>query len=306
MIFADYYHLAQSATGADSIHGFRFRRIQLTYDADLDSLHAVRLTLEADETEQTTPGLRDAVFIKQAYLTRRAVWGLGSLFAGIAPTPLWRTSEQVWGYRSVEKTLLDRNAMGFPTDFGLALLAPPTAQRALGWHLMFANGAGPRRETNRAKRATLSVPLVVQSLVIEGVWDFEGGPADRDRYLLKLFAGWQGEHLGIGLETFRRVLKNSGLSGRDVAPAGLSVFGRGRLRGPWSGFLRYDLFDPDSQAETTGYREHFFLGGLDCAVTPSLHLIPNLAVRKLGAKDDALGDPNSDVEIRLTLFLAYP
>src|SRR5438067_428420 len=179
VVFAD----AQDALHGSSVPAdssvFRFRRVQLTADQDLDSVFAVRLQLESDDNELTSKG-KTAVFLKQAWLRWSRPGAAGDLVMGLSTTPTWSLAETYWGYRSLEKTVLDLAGLGFASDLGVSLLRAPGPGRALGWHVMLSNGNGQKPENNAAKKLALSLPYKFGDFVIEGMGDFEGeaGPHD--------------------------------------------------------------------------------------------------------------------------------
>ncbi|MEO5987359.1 MAG: hypothetical protein ABIU54_08810, partial [Candidatus Eisenbacteria bacterium] len=191
---------------------FRFRRVQFTFDNDLDSLFAIRFQLEADENELTSKG-RIAPYIKQAWLRWSGLGSVGDLLMGLQPTPLAVVAEGIWGYRSLEKTILDLHGLGGTTDMGVALQQVPTAPRPLGWHLMVMNGNGLKPENNSSKKVALSVPVRLNEWVIEAMADFEGEPGPADKWTAKLFTGWQNGANAFGLESFRRVNGAAGIAG---------------------------------------------------------------------------------------------
>lgn len=302
--FADYFYNVQGSgvVAADS-NAFRFRRIYFTYDNDVDTVFAVRFQLEADEAELTSKG-KIGVFVKQAFLRWKEL-GVEDLFMGLSPTPLWGNSETLWGYRSIEKTILDLNRMGSASDVGVAVQRVPNQNSPVGWHVMFANGSGQKPESDRSKKAYLSIPVVMGSAILEGVADYEGGPGDRDKYTLKLFGGWQRESGALGVEGFRRTNLNSGTAGADVVPMGASVFARGRLTDHLAAFGRYDYFDPDAEVDNAGYREHLLIGGVDFTPIKSVHLMPNVIVRSYQGKASAVPDQDADIVARITLFYSF-
>lgn len=307
LVYADYFYNLDADSGsalARDLHGFRFRRILSTLEMDPDTATTIRLQLAADEEALTADGTI-AVFVRQAFL-RRDLGAAGHLVLGLSPAPLWRQTERVWAYRAVERTLLERLGLGVDTDLGIALERAPAEGRPLGWHLMFGNGSGQRPERDRGKRATVSLPVRVHDLVIEGLGDYENVPGDRDRYLLKLFTGWQGERVGAGIEAFRRVSLNSGADGADVPQAGMSVFARLRVRARWTPFLRYDFFDPDTEVDAAGYREQAWIGGLDYRAARNVQVIPNLLVRGFSRKSDTLPERDPDVVVQATVSYSWP
>ena len=301
--FADAAWNVSGYRAPDSL-AFRFRRVQFTFDNDLDSLFAIRFQLEVDESDVTSKG-RSAAYLKQAWLRRSGLGMVGDLYLGLQPTPLAALAEGVWGYRSLEKTILDLNGLGAVTDMGVALQRLPTPAHSLGWHLMVMNGSGLKPENNNSKKVALSVPMRKNAWVIEGMMDFEGEPGPRDKWTAKLFAGWQKGANAFGLESFRRVNAAAGIAGVDVVPLGVSSFMRMALRDRWHAVGRVDWFDPDRKAEGAGYRELFFIAALDYMPHASVHVMPNVLVRRYARKSSADPERDTDVTVRLTLHYAY-
>ncbi len=304
MVFADAQHqLHGFAVPADS-SSFRFRRVQLTVDQDLDTTFAVRLQLEADENELTSKG-KTTVFVKQAWLRWGHLGGLGDLYMGLSQAPTWALAESYWGYRSLEKTVLDLQGFGFATDMGVALLRAPSATHALGWHLMLSNGTGQKPENSAGKKLTLAVPYRFGDFVVEGMGDFEDERGTRDRWTTRVLGGWQHGTDALGVELYRRVNANAGVANADVVPAGVSVHGRCALNEHWRAVGRVDLTDPDRSLDNAGYREMLFLAALDATPQANVHIMPNVLVHTYAGKSAALASRKADVTFRVTLHWAY-
>ena len=304
VVFADYFYNAQGSGVVERDQAFQFRRIYFTHDTDLDAKFSTRFQLEADQKELTSNG-KIGVFVKQAFLKWKDFMPKGALLAGLSPTPLWGTTEAVWGYRSLEKTSLDLRGLGSATDLGVALQGKLGAGEQVGYHLMFANGAGQKPESDRSKKAYAGFPIKWGAAVIEPVADFEGGPGDRDRWTAKLLVGWQKDPGAIGAEAIRRVNLNAGAGGADVVPTGASVFGRAKLAGRCTALARYDWFDPDAEVKGSGYRQHLVIAGVDFAAAENVHVIPNALVTVYSAKDAATADRDTDVVLRVTLVYTW-
>lgn len=302
-VFADAAWNAADHRAADSL-AFRFRRVQLTFDNDLDSAFAVRFQIEADDGDLTSRG-KMAFFVKQAWLRWARLGAAGDLTLGLATTPTWSVAEGAWGYRSLEKNILDLNGLGASTDIGLALQRAPSPARPLGWHLMLSNGNGQKPENDRAKKVALSVPVRAGDWLLEAMGDFEGEPGPRDRWTVKLLAAWQGEAGACGLEGFRRVNAAAGAAGADVTPAGASGFARAKLNARWRAIGRLDWYDPNSRVSDAGYRELFAVAALDYAPRAGVHVMPNVLVRRYAGKGPAVPDRDTDVTVRVTLHYNY-
>lgn len=304
MVFADAQdQLHGTAVPADS-SSFRFRRVQLTVDHDLDSVFAARVQLEADDNELTSKG-RTATYLKQVWLRWSHLGRAGDLYMGLAPTPTWSVAEGLWGYRSLEKTVLDLQGLGFATDMGVALQQAATATHPLGWHVMLSNGNGQKPENSAGKKFALSLPYRVGDVIVEASGDYDDERGAADRWTTKALVGWQHGDDAAAIELFRRVNARAGAALADVEPQGMSVYGHHALNPHWRAVARVDLTDPDGNNDNAGYREAYFIAALDVMPQANVHIMPNVLVRTYSAKASALADRKADVSLRVTLHWIY-
>jgi hypothetical protein len=299
--FGDFVWAVQGRV-ADST-AFQFRRIYLTADHDLSERMASRLVLEAENGTLAANG-RMSAFVKLAYLQFKEFLPAGSLFAGMISTPLWRTTEAVWGYRSVEKTALDFRGFGAASDLGVSVEGTLGRGLPASYSLMVGNGNGQRPENDRSKKAYAAFTIRPGRFVLEPVVDYEGRPGNQDRSTVKLLVGWLAERWALGGEFWHLTDV-----GGPPDPRGVSVFGRSRIGEKFGAFARYDWFDPDPPRFIPplppGVESHNLFVGLDYMPIPTVHVIPNLAVEGYSWKDGR-GGPKSDVVARLTLAYQYP
>lgn len=303
-VFADAHYQLKGTTSATDSSFFRFRRVQVTVDQDLDTTFAMRVQLEADDNELTSKG-KSATFLKQVYLRWKKLSTWGDLAMGLSPTPTWSVAEGFWGYRSLEKTVLDLQGLGSATDMGVALQRAATDAHPLGWHLMLSNGNGQKPENNVGKKFMLSVPYKMGAVTVEGMADFEDDRGTHDRWTAKGFAGWQKDADALGIEVYRRVNANAGAANADVVPFGVSAYGRTKLNERWGAVGRVDWTDPDSNVDNAGYRETYLLGALDATPLPNVHIMPNVLWRIYSGKASAVPDRDSDVALRVTVHWNY-
>ena len=304
MVFADAQdQLHGAAVPADS-SSFRFRRVQLTVDHDLDSVFTARFQLEADDNELTSKG-KSTVFLKQVWLRWSHLGSFGDLYMGLSQSPTWAIAENFWGYRSLEKTVLDAQGLGVATDMGVALQRAPSAAHPLGWHLMLSNGNGQKPENSAGKKVSLSLPYRIGDVLLEAMGDYEDERGTADRYTTKAFIGWQHANEGAALEVYRRVNARAGAALADVEPTGLSAYGHLQLAPHWRAVGRVDVTDPDANNDNAGYRETYFIAALDAQPHANVHVMPNLLVRTYSAKASALPDRKADVTLRVTLHWNY-
>jgi len=302
--FADYFYNLDGSGVVKNDNGFQFRRIYLTAEHDLSERITSRLTLEADNQALTLNG-KSAEFVKYAYLQFKNVAPGGDLFAGMSSTPLWQDAEAVWGYRSVEKTILDSRGFGTASDIGVAMKGVFGQGSPAGYHVMFANGNGQKPENDRSKKGYVAIPIHFRKGIFEPLADYEGGPGDLDKYTLKALLGWTEDKWAVGLEGFRRTNLDAGPGGDDATPTGFSLFGRAKFDKGWGGFARFDWYDPNSNDDTAGYRHNYVLAGLDFTPAPDVHVMPNISVENYDGKSSALPDLDKDVVARITVSFNY-
>ena len=286
-LFADYYFVvsADDRTGLERRNAFQFRRIYLTYDRDLSDRFAARVRLEArdagfGERSRMTP------FVKHAYLRwRRAVAG-ADLYAGESATPTWRASEKLWGYRSVEKTILDLNGIGSSADIGLSLKGRAAG---LGYHLMVANGPGQRPENDNGKKLYAAVRFESGGGgLFELYGDVDMRPGGRDHLVAKALIGLARERLRVGVEPFVGVRRLA----EDERLTGISVFGSAAMPPAGWVFARLDAL------EEGGRSDRLVIAGLDWEAAAGVHLQPNVHVQLPDGSDPIL-------QVRATGFLRF-
>lgn len=317
--FGDYFYKAggdstggrpQYSPSKRDDHAFQFRRLYLWTDARLSSRCLARFLLESND-ESLDNRRRYTVFVKEASVT----WdSLGVPFmqvqGGIIPTPTWRLAEQVWAYRSLERTVIDFWGWGSATDFGLAFylylsLGESSAVRST---VMVGSGEGVRLETDRRKK--LYGQLVLQPFPeawVELYGDWEPRVAEQTVSTVKLFLGYREPTFQGGAEVFLRSHRNFPVLGQTSSPLGVSLFGNLELLSKPSLRLvaRYDWVDDDRHTRTGGYVYHFALAGLDYAPIPQLRLMPNVWLLGYTAKGQA-ARRKTDIVARLTFFISYP
>src|SRR6202012_4966897 len=102
-------------------------------------------------------------YVKLADLRWHDIWKGTDLVIGQSPTPTFaqgaplaedarntQTSEEVWGYRSIERTITDiRRTSSY--DMGVALQGWFDSKGKYGYDLMVANGTGAKPETDQFK-----------------------------------------------------------------------------------------------------------------------------------------------------------
>ncbi len=310
-VFADYYWIAQSHNEEiEDNNGFWFRRINFTYDHKISDSFSGRFRLEMESEGDFTTRSELPATVRDAYIR----WSNDnhSITAGISPTPTWGLVDDMWGYRSVEKSPLDLYDFGGSRDFGLTFEGDLDSDGRLQYNFMFANGSGTRNELNKGKKFMFALSYyVTENVVIQGYGDWEDNTGNTDVYTAQGFAGYESDSFNFGAlyaYQFRENTEEAGDRNLDLASVfantrvaqNVKVFGRvdhffdRYLDGPGNDYIPFS-----DQAEST-----FITAGVDMTLENNIHLIPN--VEAIVYKENEAGfKPESDLIPRLTLFYKF-
>lgn len=291
VVFADYfYNIDQYADSLKDFNGFQFRRIFFTVDYTISDIFSSRFRLEADQSALTSNG-RIGVFVKDAYLKWQNIFSGSDLIAGISPTPSFQVSEEVWSYRSLEKTIMDLRGIVASRDFGLDLKGKLNSAGSVNYWIKIANNSGNSPENNKFKRYYGLLhfkPSKITDITLSGDYDTRAGISDpaaqntknNDRVTGAVFAGIkQPGSFALGVESyFRNSNNNYKKPGTDKLitekAAGLSLFGWFALSERFNYVARVDVNDPNSDRANDATL--YMITGLDYRPHPNVSIIPNI------------------------------
>lgn len=288
LAYLDYYYLLNTPAEEDEqANGFDYRRLYLTTDFTLSDDFSGRARLEASSSSTTSEG-RPAPFVKDLYVRWKNAIGQGhDLTLGISSPPAFAISEGFWGYRSLEKTTLDRNKILSSRDFGLTLSGRFDQEGIVRYALMYGNNNSVSGEDDTHKRLYGQLQLFPSdafTVTVSG--DYAGYSDERDNgYSGAVFAGYQAGAFRAGVEGFTQVINLTGTD-EDHALVGGTVF----LIVPVSRTVEVVLRADRLERNLTGSRSHedFLIGGVAFSPNGRVHIIPNLAVTKDSVDDEAL------------------
>ena len=332
--FADKLHTnsfgmsnTQYASTPKDYTSFEFRRIYLGYDYDL-SEHFSSQFLLAYEGQTTSDGSR-SVFIKAANLRWKNIFHNSDLVFGQMPTSTFATvSEPIWGYRSLEKTIMDMRKIGGSNDVGVSLQGKFNDKGDYGYNLMVGNGSGAKPETDKFKKiyGDIWAKFMDQKITVDFGGDNEVAqlaPYHKNKTTIKGFVSYQTPALTVGLEVFSQLQKNNTAITLpaplivDAAASGLSIFAKGAIDPKTGWVLRYDHYNPDSKfnandvypASYTGiYTEDFFLAGIDFQPIKTVHIMPNIWYDGFNNRYSAvnkLSKSSYDLAARVTVYYIF-
>ncbi len=325
LVFGDYYYNvagdprhAYNAAGADSglayidpagarvigkdLNGVQIRRVYFQVDNDLSIKVSSRFRLEVDSNELTSGG-KLGVFVKAAYLQVKDVVPRGNFLFGMSNTPTFENSEEFWGYRSVEKTIVDFRGLASSSDLGVQLRGYLDGAHKIGYNGMLGDGTGQRPENNRYKRGYFTLPIrPIEDFRIEPYVDYEARPGETDRALYKIFSGYEFKRSAIGVEAFQQVQHVA--VGRNRKPTGISAFARMKATEKVAGFARFDRWQPDTQAANR-IDTDMYIAGLDFEPYKDVRLQPNFELTQYHARGTARAPAHHDLQARLTFYWKF-
>ncbi len=294
--FMDYYYIlnAEDSSRAD-LNGFAFRRMYLGAAFTLSDRFSGLFRLEADDVTLSSKG--SVAYVKDLYLRWNGPSG-HRVTAGIASTPSFGVSERVWGYRSIQKTIMDYYGIVSSRDFGIRVDGPLLAGDRARFTVMVANNSSTRPETDRQKRVYGQLEAYPTDYLTFTVGaDYAGYGDARDRGTnMNGFAGYHHRGFSVGLEAFLNRITYR--QADDIRRSGVSLFAVAPVAEKWNALARFDrarLGRPDAD----DYLETLLVGGLAYEADDNVRIIPNLIAVK---PDDA-----SEVDLtgRITLEISF-
>ncbi|MFB6247651.1 MAG: hypothetical protein ABEL97_03690 [Salinibacter sp.] len=273
--YVDYFYaLAAADEASEDLHGFRYRRLYLTTDFTLSGDVTGRARLEANDG---TVGPNGPVPIVKDLWLRWAYHGAHRVTLGVTSPPAFGIAQDVWGYRSLNRTVLDQQGLVGSRDFGLRLDGPVAGTETVRYAVMVANNSGLRSESNKHKRIYSQLALRPTDrlrFVVGGDYASYGGQRDHSARL-SAFAGYSTAPLHVGLEGYwARTRMRDGGTRTNV---GASLFGGAQVAPRWELVARVDrsrIAGPGPDAYDT-----LLIGALAYRPHPNVRLIPNLRAR---------------------------
>jgi hypothetical protein len=329
VIYTDYFYNTARDTGIANIpnavlngkkdfNGFELRRAYLTYDYKISQQFSSRFRLEAD-SRALTQNNRIGVFIKDANIMWRDYFPGHDIILGIQPPPAFEVSEAFYGFRSLEKTIMDLRGAVSSRDFGLA--AKGIVTRNINYWVLIANNSGTSPETDNYKRAYahLSItPVEKLTATIYGDIKFRDQITDPTNGTLlnnnvlttAFFIGYSdAKNYSVGTEAFLQTTDNGFIRTSpdtridDLNTLGISVFGWLKVAEKLTATVRYDIYDPGLNDELENDRRNFIIAGLSYRPVDRVSIIPNIMIETY---DDLPGQSiDASVTPRITVVYTY-
>ncbi len=283
LVYMDYeYLLSSSDEEAEGENGFDYRRMYLTADYTLSDEFSGRARLEA-----ASKPVDSALFVKDLYLKWKGAIADGhDLVFGVQSPPSYNLSEKIWGYRSLEKTIMDRNKIVSSRDMGVQAAGKLSQDGNLKYAVMVGNNNSVRGEDDKYKRIYGQLTWESDDVAASVGGDFASGE-DRNAVNANAFASYLGDGFRVGAEGFMQKidLDNSDNSRDEL---GISVFGIARVNEKVEIVGRADYVEMDASFASNSPKvsQTYLIGGVAFSPNPKVHFIPNVYVVDTEGVDD--------------------
>ncbi len=320
-IFGDYFYKAggdstnnnlQYSKYKKDFNAFAFRRVNIGFDYSLNSTFDTRLSLSYDGPD-TLPDGNISVYIRDAYINWKEIFTNSNLTIGIMPTPGYAFfSEKFWGYRSVEKTIMDQRGILPSRDLGIMLSGSFDHAENYGYYAMVGNGSGNKIENNKYKKlyGMLFGNFFDKKMSVDFYSDYESRGNGQSKTTLNAFAGYRNDVITLGVTGFFQIQNNfntsPGAASPDIVPFGFSFFiDQISLYDDLKFFFRYDFFNQDINNASTGFYQSFLTAGFDFSPQKDVHFMPNLWLNAFTPKPNQVPKFTTDVVPRITFWYNY-
>jgi len=261
-------------------NAFQIRRMYLGYDYKFAPNFSANVLLA---NEQNVDGNgKNTVYVKYANVKCSNIFKLKNtdLVIGQYGTCSFANAgntEPLYGYRSIERTIMDLHNTDGSTDMGVSLQGKAWSQHVadslkplyIGYAVQVGNngGATPYASNNFKKaRVNVFVSALKQRLTVGLYGDYlvqQQTPYVTSNMTMKFYAAYTTERIRVGAELFQQTNKNSDIykvSANGIIPAtavndtatgvqmGWSVFASGAiLKNKLNVFARMDMYNPNTK-----------------------------------------------------------
>ncbi len=312
LVFGDFFYNADAINPANKdINGFNFRRIYITTDYTINDQFSTRFRMESAISNGSNIG----VFVKDAWLKWKNIFNGSDLVVGMSPTPAFDVSEGAWGYRSLEKTIMDYFGIVSSRDIGIDLKGKLVENGVVKYWLKIGNGSGNKPETDKYNRYYAQLQFAPGDFLITLYGDYNSMPQKYDpvdnqlknnsAFVAAGFISYKHENsYALGVEGFIKSQQNNfSLTPTDMLETqsgfGISFWGRAILTETIGIVGRYDMYDPNTNSFVKNDMQSLVLGAIDFKVAKNVSVMPGIEVHTLEGAD------NNDITPRVTFFWEF-
>ncbi len=323
VLFGDFFYKFEGdSTGTSNQYssysykttGVTVRRARLHYEHTFNEDFAGNFGIELNDVTKIDNKVSFMVY--DAQFEWKNVVPNSSIFFGLMPSPtfVWGLSEQTYGYRSLEKTITDKNRIGTALEIGAMLKGKFDKEGNFGYTVLFGNGKGSSAEVSKFPKFYSSMyAKFLKDFVAEVYFDYQNNYNEQYRMTAKSVLAYKNKDVTFIFEPFFQNRNNAVKLSAPQNPIGFTLSAKVNVvkkkdtekTEALNIFARYDYFDPDSNNGILGFKENFFMAGLDFLPFKSFHIMPNIWMNTYKDKSSANIERNNDIVGRVTFWYQY-
>ena len=232
----------------NGINAFNMKRAYLTLDNDVSESVSYKVTYDMGSNDG---GSAHTAFLKVAMVKWKT--SLGNVMIGMQGMNMFKTMENTWGHRFIDKMPMDTYGYSASADLGIGL---GRSFGPMSSNILITNGGGYKKaELDSHKK--LSIHTVYGESKLNKKEGFNGGlsfsrePYDRDSlttentYVTGIFAGYAGNGFRGGFEFDTKIQEEE--FGKII-----SAYGTYRFSDKLSILARLDMAEADIEIEKVG------------------------------------------------------
>ena len=219
-----------NASGDD---GFALNRAYINYSTDVSEELFFKIRLDAKKPT----GLR-SVFVKNLYVDWKCENG-DKLSMGLIGTNSYGVQEKNWGYRFIEKSVVDKYGMTNTADLGIGY---SRSSGKIKSSIQLLNGEGSNDQEYDYNQALYLSILYGESRLDKNdgmnfgiVLNHSPQNDETDNDLIGLFGGWAFNGVGLGIEY--------NIYETNFTEKATAIYANYGISDSWDVFLRYDVND---------------------------------------------------------------
>lgn len=282
----------------DTGYGTDVKRFYLGVNHNFDSTWSAAFVSDIGDKGVTgTTAKRYDIFVKKAYL-QAAFMPEATLRVGSADMPWIPFVEDVYGYRYVENTLIDRLGFGNSADWGVHFLGK---SGIVNYAVSSVNGRGysdPTRSKSQDIEARVGIMPMPGLTVAVGAYngklgkDLQSAPAKHSANRVDALVGYQSDLFRAGVEYFAAKNWTTVTSTSTDKADGFSVWGSVKVADKTAVFARYDTAKP-SKTLTPGLKDNYALLGVEYKPNKAVNLA--VAYKHEKVKGGTIGTTNGTI-----------
>ena len=261
------------------INAFNIKRAYLTLDNDVSESVSYKVTYDIGNNDG---GSAHTAFLKVAMMKWKT--SLGNVMIGMQGMNMFKTMENTWGHRFIDKMPMDTYGFSASADLGVGLSRPfgPIATSAL-----ITNGGGYKKAESDSHKK-LSIHAVYGESKLNKKDGFNGGlsfsrePYDKDSLKTEntnvsgIFAGYAGNGFRGGLEFDTKTRE-------DVSGQILCIYATYKINDKLSILARLDKADYNISKDSDGIQA--IIAGIHYNAAKGLTIAPTVRVKSPEEED---------------------